>query len=286
MDKSTVGNGLALLSLLTEKVCLFEGLSTKEVAWILRRATKRELNAEAVLIEPAVRQGRMYVILSGEISIRGPQQGKFEEIAILGPGASVGEMALIDSEPRSAVAICSSPATVLEFDENWLRGSPPSLGFKVYRNFSRILAQRVRNTNALIDELKALPNAGDELERQLLNLGLNGLDLTGIDATEARFSRADLSGVDLRGANLSGADLRGAIFDGTDLRQTDLTKAVSDPSPSEKTQAYWQRFEETVKARGEQFLESSSASVEAVALASGEDVNQTTGKNDENKTME
>ena len=249
VDLSTVntGNGLALLSLLTEKVCLFEGLTLKEVAWILRRATKRGLDADQVLLSPATPQTQMYVILSGEISIRSERKGEWEEIAVLGPGASVGEMSIIDSAPRSATAVCTKAATVLEFASDWLGGSPPSLGAKVYQNFSRILAKRLRTTNALFEEINAWPNASDALGRQLVNLGLNGLDLSGIDATKARLSRADLSGVDLRGANLSGADLRGAILDGTDLRETDLTKAVSDDDGGRRE--YWQRVQENVKAQ-------------------------------------
>ena len=169
----------------------------------------------------------MYVILSGSVSIRAQRDGHWEEIAVLGPGASVGEMSLIDSAPRSATAICTQETNVLEFASDWLVGSPPSLGVKVYQNFSRILAKRLRTTNALFEEMKAWPDASDALGRQLVNLGLDGLDLSGINATKARLSRADLSGVDLRGANLSGADLRGAILDRT-MRETDLTKAVSD----------------------------------------------------------
>ena len=157
MSTSNKGNGLALLSLLTEKVCLFEGLAIKEVAWILRRATKRSLEVDQVLFSRSNSQEQMYVILSGEISIGAQRQGEWEEIALLGPGASVGEMSIIDSAPRSATAVCTEPTTVLEFASDWLVGSPPSLGIKVYQNFSRILAKRLRTTTALFEELKAWP---------------------------------------------------------------------------------------------------------------------------------
>ena len=83
----------------------------------------------------------MYVILSGSVSIRAQRDGHWEEIAVLGPGASVGEMSLIDSAPRSATAICTQETNVLEFASDWLVGSPPSLGVKVYQNFSRIFGK-------------------------------------------------------------------------------------------------------------------------------------------------
>lgn len=249
MSNAPIGNGLALLSLLTEKVCLFEDLSTKEVAWLLRRAKKRALQAAEVLLSPSQSNDRMYVILSGQISVEAMRNNEREQFAVLGPGATVGEMSLMDSSPPSATAVSITSTTVLEFEADWLQGCPDSLGRKVYQNFSRILIQRLRTSNTLFESLNIWPRASGTLERKLVGQGLTGLNLTGIDATKARLSRADLSGVDLRGANLSGADLRGAIFDGTDLRQTDLTNAVSDQVKSAKNREYWERLQKSVQER-------------------------------------
>ena len=251
--KSENGNGLEHLQLLTEKVRLFEGLSLRELAWILRRATNRTFDAEHVLLSPSSADVRMFVILSGDVSIQAERRGKIEQIARLGPGASVGEMALIDREPRSATAIAKTETSVLEFDGDWLVGSPPLLGKKLYQNFAGILARRLRATNELFESFAVWPSAASELGERLVNLGLTGLDLSGIDATKARLERADLRGVDLRGANLSGADLRGAILEGTDLRETDLSRAKSptvqnsDGTEGSTDPEYWQRVEDAVQ---------------------------------------
>ena len=199
------------LQLLTEKVCLFEGLSLRELIWILRRASNQTFETDEVLLSPSTSDVKMYIILSGEVAIYAERLGKIEQIAVLGPGASVGEMSLIDREPRSATAITRSVTSVLEFDGAWLDGSPEALS-KTLSEFRRDSSAALRATNEFFKSFAAWPSVSGDLSEHLLKLGLTGLDLSGIDATKARLERADLRGVDLRGANLSGADLRGAIF--------------------------------------------------------------------------
>ena len=58
-------NGLEHLQLLTEKVRLFEGLSLRELIWILRRARNQTFETDEVLLSPSVSDVKMYIILSG-----------------------------------------------------------------------------------------------------------------------------------------------------------------------------------------------------------------------------
>ena len=250
MRSPDTGGGLEHLHVLTEKVWLFEGLTLRELAWILRRAETKKVAAGAPLFETSDTTDSMFIILSGEIAVLSETDDGVKEIALLGPGASVGEMTLIDQRPRSANAITRSDANVLEFKSNWLEGSPSDLGQKIFRNLSSILVDRLRKTNELVLSLKELPGSKAEWSAKLLARGITGWDLAGIEATHARLSNADLRGVDLRGANFSGADMRGAIFDGTDLRETDLSKSVG--YEDSKDSDYWQRLKENVEEQREQ----------------------------------
>jgi len=69
------------------------------------------------------------------------------------PGMTLGEMALIDDEPRSATAIAVQPSTlVVMTQENFTRLSndKPTLCAKVIRRIARLLSQRLRKTNGVI----------------------------------------------------------------------------------------------------------------------------------------
>jgi CRP-like cAMP-binding protein len=244
------GGGLEHLQILTEKVQLFQGLSVRELAWILRRARNRLIARDELLFDVRQTKRHMYVILSGEVVVIARSEGQEERIALLGPGATVGEMTLIDNAPRSARAVTTCDTNVLEFNSTWLKDCPSDLGMKIYQNLSEILAQRLRSTNQLIRSMTGWPMSPNQLSEKLVKLGITGLDLAGIDATKARLSNADLRGVDLRGADFSGADMRGAIFEGADLRETDLTKAVNVGEGEHE--AYWERVKVSVEDKVEQ----------------------------------
>ncbi|MGA3037760.1 MAG: cyclic nucleotide-binding domain-containing protein [Vulcanimicrobiaceae bacterium] len=56
----------------------------------------------------------MYVLISGQVQI------KLEDLIldVINPGGMFGEMGIIESAPRSAMAIATSPSTVLVIDED------------------------------------------------------------------------------------------------------------------------------------------------------------------------
>jgi CRP-like cAMP-binding protein len=61
----------------------------------------------------------LYVIVEGELSVQseGPPS---VELSRLGPGAFLGEVALMTDQPRSATVICASPAELLRIDRHTL----------------------------------------------------------------------------------------------------------------------------------------------------------------------
>jgi CRP-like cAMP-binding protein len=56
---------------------------------------------------------KMYVVIDGEVEIR----ARGQPINKVGPGELLGEMALIDSEPRSASAVALGPCRLAPVDE-------------------------------------------------------------------------------------------------------------------------------------------------------------------------
>ena len=84
----------------------------------------------------------LYVVQEGEVDVY--LQGRLVET--IGPGGVIGEMALIDNEPRSATAIARTRCRLVPIDEK---------GFKVYvhhtPNFAlqvmQVMAERLRRMN-------------------------------------------------------------------------------------------------------------------------------------------
>ena len=87
----------------------------------------------------------MYVILDGEVDIFA--NGVLVET--LGPGDLLGEMALIDSKPRSASALTRSACRIAPVDEKrFLQMVHETPQFSLH--VMRILADRLRRTTAKI----------------------------------------------------------------------------------------------------------------------------------------
>ena len=92
----------------------------------------------------ARRATRWYVLLEGEIDIF---LGDFV-LETAGPGALLGEMALIDDSPRTAHAVAKSPSRLAQIDRrrfHFLVQQTPHFATHVMK----ILADRLRHMNAV-----------------------------------------------------------------------------------------------------------------------------------------
>jgi CRP-like cAMP-binding protein len=88
----------------------------------------------------------LYVIMDGVVEVQ--VQNKFLEI--LGPGEILGEMALIDSQSRSATAIANSACRLAVIDEKrFLEMVQQTPLFSLH--LMRVLAQRLRRTLEIIE---------------------------------------------------------------------------------------------------------------------------------------
>lgn len=99
------------------------------------------------------------LIVTGKIGVyKEDQDGRMKIVAIVGPGKTLGEMAIIDGEPRSATAIAAEPATLTILTEGNFRrlvGEKPALATKILLRVARLLSQRLRQTSGrLVDYLE------------------------------------------------------------------------------------------------------------------------------------
>ncbi|HEY6010744.1 MAG TPA: cyclic nucleotide-binding domain-containing protein [Nitrospirota bacterium] len=133
------------------RVSLFEELSESEVEKIERISRMEAFAKGDMLFTEGAPGDQCFVITNGEVRISKfiPNIGE-EALAILKPGDYFGEMALIDTFPRSANAIANTDVALLAInkaDLNKIMIADRELGYKLLWAFTRTLSKRLRETN-------------------------------------------------------------------------------------------------------------------------------------------
>ena len=130
------------------QVPIFENLTPKELKDLARLTHERFYKANEPVFKKLAPSEGMYVILKGTVEIKDPDSNT--TFATLGSGDFFGELALLDQEPRSAMAVATEASELIGFfrtDLLTLMKRGPELGNKILLNLSRILGERLRRTN-------------------------------------------------------------------------------------------------------------------------------------------
>jgi CRP-like cAMP-binding protein len=124
-------------------VPLFRGLSGEELVRVAAIAEEVVTPADGWLVREGELGDALYLVVRGRVSI---EKGT-RAVAELGPRECVGELALLDAEPRSASARALGEVLALRLERApflELIDERPELA----RGILRILAQRLRETTA------------------------------------------------------------------------------------------------------------------------------------------
>jgi CRP/FNR family cyclic AMP-dependent transcriptional regulator len=130
---------------------LFRGLTDPQLSSLLGLAVEKDFEGGDVLIRQFEKNHDLMVVLSGTARIK-TYSG--ETIAEVGPGSVLGEIALLDEQPRSAtvVAVQKCAVAVLPAKKlNALLDSDPALRGQFLYNIGRLLCQRLRSANIQLD---------------------------------------------------------------------------------------------------------------------------------------
>ena len=137
------------------KISLFRDLSTEELETIRRLMFERTFRAGHTLFMEGMQGEVFYLVKSGRIDILKKRSGRDLPIASLGAGDFVGEMAIIDEEPRSATAKVAEDAELIivtrkAFAE-MMRAIPEGAA-KILMAILKIVNRRLRETNRKLAE--------------------------------------------------------------------------------------------------------------------------------------
>ena len=153
----------------------FEGFLEKEIAELLKVSTIHTFNPGDYVVREHETSEQLFIILSGRISIgKVLYAGDEKELSVLTAGDFFGEMAFLDDSPRSASASCVEETTVVMLNKQSferLAQRRPAITYKMTMKIARALAQRLRSTNDLVENIFSNPNKAIlELKTRLMKI--------------------------------------------------------------------------------------------------------------------
>jgi len=82
---------------------LFQGMSDRELDMLLALTTTKKLKKRAYLFRKGDPGNALFAVLEGRLKATGEgRDGKEMVFSVMDPGEVIGEIALLDQEPRSA----------------------------------------------------------------------------------------------------------------------------------------------------------------------------------------
>lgn len=128
------------------------GALERDWADLLQATTTRRLAAGETLIEPGAGDRSLYLVIEGRLEVLLPvSRRKWRQVAAVGAGNVIGELSFFDGDTRSAMVRAVSAVAVAELSHDdfaTLSRTRPDLALAVAMDLGRILAQRLRRTQA------------------------------------------------------------------------------------------------------------------------------------------
>ena len=151
---------------LLRTIPMFEELAAEDVDALAATLVERKFKGGQMIFNQGEPGTEMYVIAEGHVNIHLPGEGSRRiSLKDISRGEYFGELALFDDKPRSASALASTDAVLLELGRDtlseYLRKRPHAA-----MAILRTMAERLRETNAMLSE-RAAKNAVEEIEKNL-----------------------------------------------------------------------------------------------------------------------
>ncbi len=148
---------------------LFGTLKEADLHRLESRLVRRRYNGGEIVFHMGDEGGNLYILLSGRVKIMIPsEEGEEMILAILGAGEILGEISLIDGQPRSATVQAMKDTEVFcLYREDFLEVLQER--FDVVLRVLEILAERLRHTDLLLAESRFM-DITSRLAKKLLDL--------------------------------------------------------------------------------------------------------------------
>lgn len=134
---------------------LFQGFTYPELKVISRCLTLVTKQKGDLVFSEGEPGGYMLILIDGRLSIfKGGENGA-HLLSHEGRGRIVGEMALLDNEPRSATCVADTDCQMLTLDNSGLdklAAEAPLLAYRFMFSLAKLLSRRLRRTSGMLVE--------------------------------------------------------------------------------------------------------------------------------------
>jgi CRP-like cAMP-binding protein len=130
--------------LLLREIPIFADLNPEDLKRVAEIAREEWYPQNTVIFRQGEEGNVMLVIVAGTLKIVRSVNGSEQVLAQRGPGDFVGEMAVIESAPRSATLVTLDEVRVLSIEAGTFKGilhERPEVSFAVLRSLSRRLRE-------------------------------------------------------------------------------------------------------------------------------------------------
>jgi CRP-like cAMP-binding protein len=143
-----------------EHIHLFEDFERGEIDVLARYLRSYRTDIGAEIIHEGDAGDFMLLVIDGSIEIlKLDPRGLPQRLAVAGPGKTLGEMSLIDGEPRFASCVTREPTLFAVLDRDSLTrlvAEEPRIGVKILMELLMLLNQRLRTVSGEL--MKCLDN--------------------------------------------------------------------------------------------------------------------------------
>ncbi|HEY1559139.1 MAG TPA: DUF1003 domain-containing protein [Kofleriaceae bacterium] len=151
---------------LLARIPMFDGLAPEDVKALAKSLTDREYRAGQIIMNQGDPGTSMFIVARGHVNIHLPGEASRRiSLKDVTDGEYFGELALFDDKPRSASALATTDALLLELDrttlERYLTTRPHAA-----MTLLRTMSTRLRQTNEMLSQ-RAAKNAVKEVESKL-----------------------------------------------------------------------------------------------------------------------
>lgn len=130
----------------------FQDFTRDDIAKLSQFMMVYRAEPDDTIIREGATDDFMLFIMDGEINImKTDAQGERRSMTSVGPGATLGEMSMIDGEPRFATCVADDTTTFSVFKRDSMVRiimEEPALGAKILVKLVALLSQRLRDTSS------------------------------------------------------------------------------------------------------------------------------------------
>src|SRR5580765_5836909 len=151
---------------LLRTIPMFSDLAAEDLDALAQSLVEKRFNAGQMIFHLGEAGDAMYIVAAGDVNIHLPgEASRRVSLKDISRGEYFGELALFDDKPRSASALATTDATLLELARETLSSyleRRPRAAMAILQTMS----ERLRETNAMLSE-RAAKNVVEEFEKNL-----------------------------------------------------------------------------------------------------------------------